>query len=321
MILVTGGAGYIGGHTVKALLKEGREVVVFDSLEHGHKEFIGKANFILGDLKNPKDLKELDDYQIGACLHFASYIDVGESVKYPDIYFENNVVGGYNLIDYLNKRQINKFILSSTSEVYGDAEYLPTDEVHPTNPTNPYGLSKLMVEKMLCWYSKSYNFKSVVLRYFNAAGASIDGSLGESHNPEYHLIPNAILGALGKKDFEFTYSKVDTLDGSPIRDFVHVEDLASAHILALEYLENGGKSDCFNLGTGKGYSVLEVAKEVEKVTGVKLPQKFGEARAGEPAKKYASFDKAQKILGWNPKYGLADIIQSAYTWHKIPLLF
>ncbi|MBU1104657.1 UDP-glucose 4-epimerase GalE [Candidatus Parcubacteria bacterium] len=316
MILVTGGAGYIGSHTVKALLKEGREVVVFDNLEQGPEDFIRDATLIVGDIRNSNDLKKLDNYQIDACLHFAAYASVGESVKDPSKYFKNNVVGSFNLIDYLNNRGVKKFVLSSTSEVYGEAQYLPIDESHQLNPTNPYGLSKLMVENQLSWFNKAYDFKYTALRYFNAAGASIDGSLGESHNPEYHLIPNAILGALGKKDFEFTFSKVTTPDGSPIRDFVHVEDLATAHILALRYLEGGGESDCFNLGTGKGYSVLEVASEVEKVTGVKLPQKFGTARSGEPAEKYASYQKAQKILGWNPKYGLADIIQSAYKWHK-----
>jgi len=316
MILVTGGAGYIGSHTVKALLKEGYKVVVFDNLEQGHKETINDAVLITGDIRNPEDLKKLDNYQIEACLHFSAYALVGESVKDPAKYFKNNVVGSFNLINYLNSRGVKKFILSSTSEVYGEARYLPIDENHQLAPTNPYGLSKFMVEKFLLWFNSAYNFKSVILRYFNAGGAAMDGSNGETHNPETHLIPNAILGAMGKKEFEFTFSKVDTPDGSPIRDYVHVEDLATAHLLALKYLEDGFESDCFNLGTGKGYSVLEVACEIEKVTGVKLPQKFGETRAGEPAKKYASYNKAQKILGWNPKYGLADIIQSAYTWHK-----
>jgi len=315
MILVTGGAGYIGSHTVKALQKEGFKVVVFDNLEQGHKEFLQECDLVVGDLRNPTDLLLLNGYKIEACLHFSAYTSVGESVQDPSKYFLNNVIGSFNLINYLKDRGVDKFILSSTSEIYGEADYLPMDENHKLNPTNPYGLSKLMVENILSWFSRAYQFKSIILRYFNAAGASMDGTIGELHNPENHLIPNAILGALGTKEFKLTFSKVATKDGSPIRDYIHVEDLANAHVLALQKLLNGGNSDVFNLGTGNGYSVLEIISEIEKVSKVKLPREIGEIRAGEPSAKYASNIKAKQELKWNPKFSLQEIISSAYNWH------
>ena len=316
MILVTGGAGYIGSHTVKALKEGGFEVVIFDNLEQGHKEFIKNDLLVKGDLRNPADFLKLDNFNIDACLHFASFTAVGESVKNPGKYYGNNLVGSFNLINYLAGRNINKFILSSTSEVYGDAQYLPLDEDHSVNPTNPYGITKMMVEKILGSFETSHNLRSVILRYFNAGGASFDLTLGEWHEPEMHLIPKAILGALGKKEFKLTYSKVDTPDGSPIRDFVHVEDLVTAHILSLRHLLSGGNSKIYNLGTGKGYSVLEIIKEVERVAGATLSKERGETRLGEPAQKYASYQKIKGELGWEPKYGLKEIIETAYNWHK-----
>jgi UDP-glucose 4-epimerase len=316
MILVTGGAGYIGSHTVKALKRRGFKVLVFDNFEQGHREFVVDTEIVEGDLRDTEDLQKLNEYKIDACLHFAAYTSVGESVKDPAKYFANNVVGSFNLINYLKCKGVDKFILSSTSEVYGEAQYLPIDESHTLDPTNPYGLSKLTVEHILDWFGKAYQFKSIILRYFNAAGASSDGELGEFHNPETHLIPNAILGALGKKEFKLTFSPTDTLDGSPVRDYVHIEDLAQAHILALQKLLSGGSSDVFNLGTGKGYSVLEIVSEIEKVSGVKLSREAGEIREGEPVAKFASNKKAKNGLGWEPEYGLKEIVETAYKWHK-----
>ena len=240
------------------------------------------------DLRDKDSLQTLDKYQFDACLHFAAYALVGESIKDPAKYFLNNYVGSLNLLNYLISKHCKYFVLSSTSEVYGEAEYLPIDEKHPLNPTNPYGASKKMVEETLKWFGLAYGLKFVALRYFNAAGCDIEGKIGEMHQPENHLIPNAVLGALGKKEFKLTCAKVDTPDQTPIRDYVHVDDLADAHVKALKYLSDGGASDFFNLGTGKGYSVLEVVNTVEKISDKELSKEYGESRAGEPAQKFAS---------------------------------
>jgi len=317
-LLVTGGAGYIGSHTIKHLKKNGfSDIVVLDNLENGHAkvcEMLG-VEVIKSDLRDFQSLKSLNSkYQFEACLHFAAYASVGESVKDPLKYFLNNYVGSLNLLNYLISKNCKYFVLSSTSEVYGEAEYLPIDENHPLNPTNPYGVSKKMVEDILKWFDSAYGLKFAALRYFNAAGCDVDGEIGELHNPENHLIPNAILAALGKKEFKLTCAKVDTPDNTPIRDYVHVDDLADAHVRALKYLANGGVSDFFNLGTGKGYSVLEVVNAVEKISSKILPKEYGEARAGEPAQKFASNQKARKILMWNPKYNLEDMVKTTYDF-------
>ena len=323
-ILITGGAGYIGSHVVRLFKEKGHNVVVFDNLEGGSSEIPKKlgAEIVQGDLREPSIVNALNNYprsgtgKFDACLHFAAYASVSDSVKNPEIYFENNVAGSTNLISYLIKKGCPNFIFSSTSEVYGEAKYLPIDENHPLDPVNPYGLSKRMVEQVLEWASTAGKIKFVGLRYFNAAGCSLDGLIGEDHEPENHLIPNAILGALGKKEFKLTCSKVDTPDGTPVRDYIHVLDLADAHLKALEYLVNGGESDFFNLGTGSGYSVLQVIETVEKITGVTLKKVYGETRSGEPAQKYASKDKATKVLKWNPKYNLEDMVTTTHKYLK-----
>lgn len=317
-VLITGGAGYIGSHVARLLKENGYNVVIFDNCENGHikiSEILG-VEIIEGDLRNPSALERLNDRQCDACLHFAAYASVGDSIKNPEVYFENNVSGSSNLISYLTAHNCTNFIFSSTSEVYGEAKYLPIDENHELNPINPYGLSKRMVEQMLEWGDKAGKMKFVSLRYFNAAGCSLDGLIGEDHEPENHLIPNAILGALGKKEFRLTCSKVDTPDQTPIRDYVHVLDLADAHLKALEFLLKGGRSDFFNLGTGAGYSVLQVIETVEKVTGNSIEKVYGEPRSGEPAKKFASNKKAQEILKWNAKYGLEDMVKTTYNYLK-----
>lgn len=321
MILITGGTGYIGSHVLNALYKNGqREIVVFDNLEFGNKfilEYYPEVKFVQGDLRNSEDLGKLDAFDINSCMHFAAYASVGESISDPKKYFLNNYVGSVNLLNYLvNLNKFKNFVFSSTSEVYGEAEYVPLDEKHTLKPINPYGLSKKMVEDTLVWYQKSYGMNFVTLRYFNAAGCSVDGQIGEMHNPENHLIPNAVLGSLGLKEFKLTCSKVDTPDKTPIRDYVHVDDLADAHLKALNYLKEGNESDNFNLGSGVGYSVLEVVKEVEKVTGIKINFNSGEIRQGEPAKKYASNQKAKERLKWVPKYGLNDMIKTTFDFFK-----
>jgi UDP-glucose 4-epimerase len=317
-ILVTGGAGYIGSHVARLLNDSGYEVTIFDNLENS-KQIVSEKlglQIIQGDLREAESLNALDSFNFDACLHFAAYASVGDSIRNPEIYFENNVVGSSNLISYLIKHNCPSFIFSSTSEVYGEAKYLPIDEKHVLEPINPYGLSKRMVEQMLEWADKAGKLKYVALRYFNAAGCSLDGLIGEDHEPEGHLIPNVILGVLGKKEFKLTCSKVDTPDQTPIRDYVHVLDLADAHLKALEYLLNGNNSDQFNLGTGTGNSVLQVVEAVEKIAGVSIEKTYGEARAGEPAQKFASNEKAKSILKWNPKYNLEDMVRTTYDYLK-----
>lgn len=315
-VFVTGGAGYVGSITVRKLLERGFRVVVFDNLTKGHKEAID-CPLIIGDLQNKEDLaKALESGSFDAVIHFAASTMVDKSVKDPVKYFRNNVCATINLLEVVVRHGIKKFVFSSSSEVYGEVEKLPLTEDVPLKPVNPYGLSKAIIEWILPWYDKAYGLESIALRYFNAAGAMPDGSLGEDHRPEMHLIPNAIRGALGLHDFKLTCAKVDTPDGSTIRDYTHVLDLASAHILALEVLAQGRKSDVFNVGVGKGYSTLEVIKKVQEITGVKFAVGRGKVRVGEPAAKYASNEKIKKDLGWKPKYGLGEIIESAYKWHK-----
>lgn len=315
-ILVTGGAGYVGSVTVKYLEKEGYEVVVFDNLETGHREAVD-CPLIVGDLRKKEDVEKLfDNEKFDAVFHFAAYVDISVSLKYPERYFENNYVATLNLLNGMLKFGINKLIFSSTSEVYGSAKYLPFDENHPLQPENPYGESKLQAERTLSWYQKLKGLKFISLRYFNAAGATLEGNIGEDHRPELHLIPNAICGALGIREFEFTYQPVDTPDRSTIRDYVHVLDIAQAHVSALKALSDEKKNGFYNVGTGKGYSTKEVVQMVKEITGVDFFVRQGEARQGEPPAKYASNEKIKKELGWKMQYGLREIIETAYKWHK-----
>lgn len=317
-ILVTGGAGYIGSFTVKKLQELGYQVVIYDNLEFGHKKAI-EAPLVVGDLDDLDLLeKTFSEGKFDAIIHFAAYIVVAESMENPGKYFENNVIKTKGLLDMAVKHNVINFVFSSSAAVYGIPKRVPIKEEDPTIPNNPYGESKLMVERMLYWYDQAYAFKSVILRYFNAAGAALDGSLGEEHEPETHLISRACLAALGKlKDFRLTCPRCKTADKSTIRDYIHVLDLVDAHIKSLEYLVKNEKSEVFNVGTGKGYSTLSVIKEVGEVSGYHLDLKWGEPRPGEAEVLVASNNKIKKILNWKPKYSdLETIIKSAWKWHK-----
>lgn len=322
MILVTGGAGYIGSHCVLALLNKGIDVVIFDNLETGHIETIetlkkeGKVEFIKGDLKNLDDINSVfDKFKIEAVIHFAALSLVGESVKEPQKYYYNNVYGTLNLLNAMLSHNVNKIVFSSTAATYGEPEYIPIDEKHPQNPINPYGNSKLMVEKIMDDYSKAYDLRSVRLRYFNVAGADTNNRVGEWHNPETHLIPNILKSTFsGSKTFELYGSDYDTKDGTCVRDYINIEDLASAHLLALEYLKNGGETNYFNLGTKNGDTVKEVFSACEKITGKKIPVKMQPRREGDPASLVANNSKAKNILGWSPTHTLEESIKTAYSW-------
>jgi len=318
-ILVTGGAGYIGSHTVKELEKQNYEVIIFDNLSTGRKELVKGKKLIMGDLKNLDDIKEVfKKYKFDAVMHFASLIQVGESYKKPLKYYRENILNSLNLLQAMIEEGVKYFIFSSSAAVYGIPEFTPITEEHPLNPVNPYGETKFFVEKMLQNFDRAYGLKYVSLRYFNAAGADPDGELGELHEPETHLIPNILLFLLGKKErFEIYGNDFPTPDGTAIRDYIHVTDLARAHILALERLLETKKSEVFNLGMKKGYSVLEVVKEVEKVTGKKVEYTIKPRREGDVPVLIASEERARKELNWKPQYSdLKTIIQTAWNWHR-----
>ena len=326
MILVTGGAGYIGSHVVLRLIEDGYDIVLFDNLENGHKETVdslqsvnsrGKVvDFILGDVKNVEQISEVfDKYNIDAVLHFAAYIRVEESVENPRKYYYNNLVGTLNLISAMIDHQVTKLVFSSTAAVYGEPEYVPIDENHRLNPINPYGASKFMVEKILKDYDLAYGLKSAVLRYFNVAGADAKIRVGEQHEPESHLIPNVLASVTNpEKEFNLFGTDYATKDGTCVRDYVNVEDLADAHALALNYLINGGKSDCFNVGTETGYTVKEVFAACEHVTSQKIKLIEKGRRPGDPEQLVASNKKISEVLGWTSKRSLNDSIETAYKW-------
>jgi len=318
-VLVTGGAGYIGSHTVKLLNEKGYDVVVFDNLSRGHIESLERTTaFENIDLLNHTELKKLiAKYSIDAVIHFAAFAYVGESFEKPDLYYVNNVAGSLNLLNALKESRIKKFVFSSSCSVYGNAEKIPISENQKENPINPYAKTKYIIEKMLEDFDHSFNMKFVSLRYFNAAGADFSGSIGESHNPETHLIPLVLQTALGKRDKIAIFGDdYETQDGTCIRDFIHVNDLAEAHIKALEYLEENGCSDIINLGTGKGYSVKEIIEIVEEIIQVNVNVVVSARRAGDSAVLIADNTKAQKVLNWQPKHNLSEIIKTAWNWHK-----
>lgn len=318
-VLVCGGAGYIGSHVNKQLNKEGYETVVFDNLVYGHREAVKWGHFVQGDLKNIDEIEAVfQKYKVDAVFHFAAYAYVGESVEKPEKYYYNNVANTLNLLHVMRKYGCNKIIFSSTCATYGEPEQVPITEDMTQNPINPYGASKLMVERIFEDYSKAYGLKFVVLRYFNAAGADPEGEIGESHTPETHLIPLVLDAASGKRqDIKIFGTDYDTADGSCIRDYIHVYDLATAHLSALHHLEDGKESDFFNLGNTLGISVLEVVKSVKKVTGREFTVTMADRRAGDPAKLVGSSQKAQKVLGWKPIYGEIDaIVEHAWKWHE-----
>ena len=323
MILVTGGAGYIGSHLVMALLEKGEDVIVFDSLELGHAETIetlkkyGNLKFVKGNLKNLDEIRgAFLVNKIDSVVHFAAYSQVAESVKNPQKYYYNNVYGTLNLLNAMLEFGVKKIVFSSTAATYGEPVYTPIDEKHPQQPINPYGNSKLMVERILDDYDKAYGLKSVRLRYFNVAGADSKARIGEWQEPETHLIPN-VLKAKEDKVFKMFGTDYDTIDGTCVRDYINVEDLAQAHIKALEYLNDGGETNFFNLGTTEGNSVKEVFTACEEVKGTTIPLEICPRRGGDPATLVADNKKAKEILGWIPQHDLKDCIKSAYEWEKV----
>jgi UDP-glucose 4-epimerase len=317
-ILVTGGAGYIGSHVVKLLKKKGFEPVVVDNLSTGHKEAVKYGKLLVGDLKDKEFLKRVfEEFKPVAVMHFAAYIEVAESVKKPLKYYRNNVCNTLNLIEVMLENNVRYFIFSSTAAVYGIPKESPIPETAELKPINPYGESKATVERILRDLTLSEeNFKYVSLRYFNVAGADPEGELGEAHNPETHLIPLLLQTALGKREsFSIFGTDYPTKDGTAIRDYIHVMDLAEAHILALEYLLNGGKSDVFNVGYGRGYTVKEVVKTVKKVTGKDFKVVETERRPGDPPSLVAKVEKIKRVLDWKPKYDdLEFIVKTAWEW-------
>ncbi len=318
-VLVTGGTGYIGSHTVRGLLKKGHEVVILDNLSRGHAESVPpNVLFEKADLLDKEGLgRVFSNHVFDAVIHFAAFAYVGESVENPGLYYENNVVGSYNLINAVKENGINKFVFSSTCSIYGNPVIIPISEIQQSAPINPYARTKLMIENILGDYDESHGLKYAALRYFNAAGCSDDGSIGESHEPEPHLIPLVLFAALGKrKSIKIYGDDYDTKDGTCIRDYIHVNDLAEAHVLALEYLDGGNSSTVINLGTGDGYSVKEIVNAAREITGIDIKSEIVDRRAGDPAVLVADNSKAKKVLGWKPEYGLNRIIETAWNWHK-----
>ena len=319
-LLVCGGAGYIGSHTVKQLLAAGEEVIIADNLSTGHRAAISPAvKFYQCDIRDKAALiKIFAENKIEAVFHFAAFIEAGESVKLPLKYFNNNVYGMQILLEAMTESGVDKIIFSSSAAVYGEPERIPIDENDATVPVNPYGDSKLIMEKIIQRVSAAQGVRYVSLRYFNASGAIEDGSIGEDHHPESHLIPLILQVPLGKRDHITIFgTDYTTPDGTCIRDYIHVLDLANAHICALNYLRGGGESNFFNLGSGKGFSVKEIIDAAEKVTGQKIKKELGTRRAGDPARLIASSDKARKILGWTPRFDdVEKIIATAWNWHK-----
>ncbi|CAM2846906.1 UDP-glucose 4-epimerase GalE [Paenibacillus sediminis] len=317
-ILVTGGAGYIGSHTVAQLLARGEEVVVVDNLQTGHRGALLGGKLYEGDLRDKIFLNNVfAENEIEAVIHFAANSLVGESMQNPVKYYDNNVFGTLCLLEAMNEAGVRKIVFSSTAATYGEPEKVPIEENDRTEPTNVYGETKLMMERMMSWFDRVLGIKYVSLRYFNAAGAHASGKIGEDHRPESHLIPLVLQAALGQRSHISVFGDdYATPDGTCIRDYIHVSDLADAHLLAVDYLKKGGDSDVFNLGNGKGFSVKEVIETAKEVTGRPIPVVMEARRAGDPAILVASSNKARTVLGWDPKWDkLESIIKSAWDWH------
>ena len=318
-ILVAGGAGYIGSHTAKELIKEGFEVVVFDNFSTGNKELLVGGELFEGDLMHKESIKKaLGSKNIEAVLHFASLIQVGESYADPRKYYTHNLITSLNLLDVMLEAGVKYFVFSSSAAVYGEPLQNPIPESHPLNPFNPYGQTKFFVEKVIQDYERAYGLKFISLRYFNAAGADPEGHLGELHDPETHLIPNILLFLLGKKKkFEIFGKDFPTKDGTAVRDYIHVTDLAKAHVLSLKKLLKSPQSDFINLGTNKGYSVLEIINKTEEITGEKVLYTESPRREGDVPVLLASREKAEKILGWKLYHSnIETIIETAWDWHR-----
>ncbi len=320
-ILITGGAGYVGSHTLKELLNLGYSTIVLDNLSNGHRELVGSSELIVGDLKDSALLENVfSSHSIEAVMHFAAFAYVGESVTDPGKYYRNNVCGTLNLVEAMLKSRVDKIIFSSTCSTYGHPQEIPITETHPQNPINPYGASKLMVERILRDFGLSHGLKSVIFRYFNAAGADSKAEIGEWHEPETHLIPLVLdVAAKRQKAIQIFGTDYDTVDGTCIRDYIHVTDLADAHILGLKLLQAGHNSEVFNLGNGQGYSVRQVIKCAEKITGRMIEVQMSPRRPGDPATLVGSAEKARTLLGWQPRFqSLETIVGTAWKWHQKP---
>lgn len=318
-ILIVGGAGYIGSHMVKVLLHAGHEVVTLDNLSTGYRDAVVGGEFVQCDLADRVELDEvLMRHAFDGVMHFASCIQVGESVQRPDLYYRNNFCNTLNLLDAMVAHDVKRFIFSSTAAVFGEPSCVPIDEAHTARPINPYGISKWMVEQALAGYDRAFGLKSVCLRYFNAAGADPEGELGERHQPETHLIPLVLQAASGRRpDIAVFGRDYDTPDGTCIRDYVHVMDLCQAHLLALDRLAAGGDSDAFNLGNGNGFSVQQVIEAARRVTGKPIEVKESARRPGDPARLVANSERAKRVLGWQPQYAELDVIVGhAWEWER-----
>jgi UDP-glucose 4-epimerase len=321
-VLVTGGAGYIGSHAVLALKEAGYRVVVLDNLVYGHLDIVETVldvEFVHGDISDRPLLDQVfQTYPIDAVIHFAAYAYVGESVTNPAKYYRNNVVGTLTLLEAMVQAEVFKIVFSSTCASYGNPHQIPIPEDHPQSPINPYGMSKLMVEQILEDFDRAYGLRSVRFRYFNAAGADPQGRLGEDHSPETHLIPLILLTALGQREHITVFgTDYKTPDGTCIRDYIHVSDLADAHILGLKYLLDDGETSVFNLGNGEGFSVKEVITAAREITGLPITVEEGPRRAGDPAILIGSATKARKVLGWDPQYNQIEVIlDHAWRWHQ-----
>lgn len=315
-VLVVGGAGYIGSHMVKLLNQHECSVTTLDDLSSGHKDAVLAGEFVWGNCGDLKVLDSLLSNGFDAVMHFASFIQVGESVLHPSKYYQNNFINTLNLLEAMRAHCVKRFIFSSTAATFGEPQYTPIDELHPQQPINPYGRSKLMVEQLLADYDKAYGMKSICLRYFNAAGADPEGQLGEQHDPETHLIPLVLQAASGRRPHVSVFGRdYYTPDGTCIRDYIHIQDLCSAHWLALQSLMNSGASQVYNLGNGNGFSVQEVIDTAERVTGRKIPVVDAPRREGDPARLVADSRLARLRLGWQPRYAdLTTIIEHAWAW-------
>jgi UDP-glucose 4-epimerase len=320
-VLVTGGAGYIGSHTVKALQQASKDIVVYDSLEFGFQQSIPHTTFVQGDIADQSLLKEtIEKNNIDSIIHFAAYKAAGESMENPSRYFHNNVTKAHALLQAASESGVKKFVFSSTAAVYGTPEHVPVKESATLHPENPYGESKLMFERILHWFSACHGVSSVSLRYFNAAGAYMEGGLGEDWTVTLNLIPIVMKASLERRGpLEVFGTDYPTPDGTAIRDYIHVDDLAVAHLKALEYLELGGETTTINLGTGIGSSVQQVIDATERISGVRVPRTISPRRPGDPIQVFADNTKARETLGWDPVYGLEEIIQSAWNWHSTHL--
>jgi len=317
-VLVTGGAGYIGSHAAKALARAGYHVVVFDNLVAGHREAVKYGELVEGDITNTAAVRAaLAGFRVDAVMHFAAYLDVGESVRDPVKYYRNNVVGALSVLEAMAAESVKAFVFSSTCATYGEPIETPIAETHPQRPINSYGETKLAIERALPHFERSHGIHSVALRYFNAAGADPDGEIGEDHKPEIHIIPRAIDATSGGSGLQVFGDDYATPDGTCLRDYIHVSDLADAHVAALESIGRTGKSAVYNLGTGRPHSVKEVIAAVEEVSGRRVPWTLASRRPGDPAALYASAQKAEAELGWTPRLPtLQAIVKTAWEWHR-----